>query len=303
MRFYVSYFNHNDFHGCGDHLTYVRNGLSLAGYSAAFSTMPVVSSGSINIFLEFFNKAQVEYLINLNVTQGMKFILIVSEVVTGKSFNNFELNSTKSHYSNRVYWQERFDCFMLLAPYSEAIWCLSDYQLDGYQKLFPEKKIETLPLCFDPIEAQSEAGLKPVKDIPVSFFGHITDYRKEILDAIKVPVFIGYGGLPKPVLVDTILRSHVCLHLSLFENWPYTSNMRHHSLLCHQAYVLSEVSPAPGELDEFVHICSRDRLVSEINFLLSRSDLSQESKLAQQRYASKYSIQNEFSELVQKSIW
>lgn len=301
MKFFVSYFNHNDFLGCGDHLVYLRNGLSQAGRSAAITKDLVVDKDSINILLEFFSPAHATLLAQAHRERGLRFALVVSEVVTGRTFNDFGTGPAASHYGERAYWQTRFDCFMHVAPFAEAIWCLSDYQLAGYRGLLPGKRIETLPLCFDVVDAQSESGNAPERDINIVFFGNVTPYRQAALDALPVPIYVA-KQLPRPVLADAIRRSRIALHLSLFAEWPYTSSIRHHVLLCRGSYVLSEASKLPGELDAFIDICPRAALADRVRELLARSDLPELATQAQARYAAERPIGPAFASLIARSF-
>lgn len=301
MKFYVSYFNHNDFIGCGDHLLYLRNGLSLAGYSAVLTKDLVVDRGCINVVLEFFSPAQAAALVRAHREQGLRFVLVVSEVATGRTFNDFGTGPAASLYGDRSYWQRRFECFMQVAQFAEAIWCLSDYQLQSYREILPGRRVETLPLCFDAIDAGAESGLAPDKDVRVVFFGSLTPFRKALLASFPVPVYVA-KQLPRPVLGDVIRRSRIALHLGLLEGWPYTSNMRHHVLLCRGAYVLSEASQLPGELDPYVDICPRGALAERVKELLARSDLTELALQAQGRYAAERPIGDAMARLIARSF-
>lgn len=301
MKFFVSYFNHNDFIGCGDHITYLRNALNEAGYSAVMTKELVIDKDSINIVLEFFNPGQARQLARLHRHHGLRFALVVSEIATGRSFNDFGPGPATTHYGDRAYWQTRFDSFMRVAPFAEAIWCVSKHQLDAYRQLLPGKRVEILPLCFDPIDAECGSRLAPTREVSLIFFGTVTPYRQAILDALPVHTYVA-KQLPRPVLMDAIRRSRIALHLSLFKEWPYTSPMRHHVLLCRGAYVLSEASNLPGELDPFIDVCPRIALADRVKELLERSDLADLAAQAKARYAAERPAGPAFSALIALSF-
>lgn len=301
MKFFLPYFNHREFNGCVEHLSYLRNALAQAGYSAALTRDLLLAPEAVNILLECFNPEQAAEIVKAHRELGLRLVVVASEVVTGGTLNDFNLGPGFAHYSNRAYWQQRFNCFLEVARCAEAIWCLSDHQLDGYRRILPEKRIETIPLCFDAVDAQAESSLAPSKDIGVLFFGSLTPYRMEMIKSMPICVYVAHN-LPKPVLSDFIRRSRVCLHLHLAGGWPYSSNMRHHALLARQAYVLSESSPLAGELDPYLDICPRSGLADRTRELLERSDLPELAAQAQARYAAERPIGPAIAALVSRSL-
>jgi hypothetical protein len=286
--------------GATDHFKYIRNGLSLAGVGVSVTTSLVQSANTVNIFVEHFSLEIAEQLAKAQKESGLRLVLVASELLTGDSFNNVGSDQSDTTYSDLSYWRERYDAFTMLAEGADAIWLMSEYQRPGYEKNFPNKRIVTLPMCFDPIEAAISETYRAPKLYQAVFLGSHTTIREELLGELNKHIQV---YTPKDVpefAVSSLLKSaQVSLHLHLKIGWPFTSMMRHHVLLSNGAYVISEESELPGELDNFVEIVPRDSFVDIVKTRLLDDTITAKAKEMQQQYAAKGDLGQEFRAVVE----
>ena len=278
---------HNFTQNLVEYFKYLRNGFALSGQKTGL--FPEFYSGDrmINVMLEACSLEIAKELAQVHKKTGLRLVLVATEVVTGGTFNSIGNDVANSHYGDQAYWQERFDAFSILTEIAEAIWLVSEYQRSGYEEAFPNQRILTLPICFDPIESTTGDTFVAPKIYQALFLGTITNVRKEILTELEKHIEVCKPENFYSFNVRSCIKaSRVCLHLNLQQDWPYTSVMRHHVLLTCGSYVISEKSYLPGELDDFVEVVPRETFVETVNARISDQDLVSKSKEIQRRYAA-----------------
>ena len=287
-----------------DGFRYLRNGLSLAGHEVGISPSLFNTSNIINIFMEYFDLPTAQKLVAAQKKAGLRFVVVATELLTENSFNNVGQDHSETPYSDLGYWQERFDAFKMVAEVAEAIWLMSDYQRPQFEKQFPNKKILTLPMCFDPIYSAENNLFRSPKLYEAVFMGSRTTIRDELIDALKKSNVRLYDPLDVPAfMVGSVVKSAlVSLHLHLKTGWPFTSMMRHHVLLSCGSYVISEKSDLPGELDEFVEIVPRNTFVDSVRERILDKTIGSKAEEMQRKYAANGDLGKGFQALVEKSF-
>ncbi|MEX2614773.1 MAG: hypothetical protein WD767_01640 [Alphaproteobacteria bacterium] len=282
-----------------DVFRYLRNGLSLAGQTVGVSPTLFHNADLVNILVENFNIKTAENIISIKKNAGIRFVLVATELLTGSSFNDVGSDQSNTTYADLNYWQERYTAFAMLAEYAEAIWLMSEYQRPGYAKNFPNTQILTLPMCFDSIEAANGGTFRAPKLYDAVFMGTHTSIRIEMLEELKKRVQLYTPHNVPPFMVSSVIQSaQVFLHLHLKEGWPFTSMMRHHVALTYGAYVISEKSELPGELDGFVEIVPRGSFADVVQERVLDKSIVPRAREMQRQYAAKGDLGAEFRVLV-----
>jgi hypothetical protein len=299
-EFLINTWNHGENPNSGaDNFKYLRNGLSLAGQTVGVSPTLFHNANIVNVLVENFNLATAQNLVNAQKNSGLRLVIVATELLTGDSFNDIGSDQSTTPYADLEYWQERYTAFAMLAECAEAIWLMSEYQRPGYEKNFPNTRIVTLPMCFDPIEAAESKSFTAPKLYEAFFMGSHTSIRSELLDELKNQVQLYTPKNVPAFMVGSVVKSaQVCLHLHLKIGWPFTSMMRHHVLLTNGAYIISEESELPGELDKFVEIVPRENLVDAVKSRVSDKTIELKAQERQRQYAANGDIGVEFRALV-----
>lgn len=299
--FLINTWNHGGNPNSGaDNFRYLRNGLALAGQTVGISPTLFHNANLINVLVENFNVETAEKLIEVQKNSGLRLVLVATELLTDSGFNDVGIDQSETPYGDVSYWQERYTSFTMLAEVAEAIWLMSEYQRPGYEKSFPNTPILTLPMCFDPIEAAGGTTFTAPKLYEALFLGSHTSLRKELLSELKDRVQLYTPHDVPAFMVNSVTQSaQVCLHLHLKAGWPFTSMMRHHVMLTNGAYVISEKSDLPGELDAFVEIVPRNSFVDVVEQRISDPTIVDKAKEMQRQYAANGDLGEEFRVLLE----
>jgi hypothetical protein len=278
-----------------DMFRYLRNGIALAGRSVGVSPTLFHNAKLTNVLVEHFTIEIAENILRIQKESGLRFVLVASELVTGDTFNNIGIDHSDTPYADSKYWQNRYNAFAMLVEGADAIWLVSEYQRPGYEQNFPNATILTVPMCFDPIEAAISETFKAPKLYEALFMGSKTTIREELLDALEESVQLYTPHDVPAFMVNSVMQSaQVCLHLHLKNDWPFTSPMRHHIMLTNRAYVISEKSELPGELDDFVEIVPRESLVDVVAERVQDKTIIEKGIEMQRQYADRANLGNEF---------
>lgn len=227
-----------------------------------------ISDKSINIIIENFSD---EYLNKVKscYERGGRFIIVATEFLTVDTFNDFggDVND-KSHYENKVYWQERFKNFLEVLKFSDAVFHLSEHQVPVYKRFFEGKPVIYLPHCY--VSNFSTVKMRPnqERDVDVLFTGTLTDYRKKILSGIEEA---GYKVKNLPMLTasfhrdDLISRSKVCLNLPQNERWDYQSNSRIHYHLINESPIVTQKTNYECDIQKYAVSFRKGRVLDVLN--------------------------------------
>jgi tetratricopeptide (TPR) repeat protein len=303
-RFGVSYENHGK---GGVHIeditTYIRNALRTAGEEAEI--IPNLLPDATNVLLENFTRAQVKYILEFTKAKNARLIIVATEFTDGRSFNPHVLiNPGGGHYHHGEYWVERFEAFKEIAIHADAIWCLSEYQLPQYQKLFPDLPVLNFPIGFDRLLPTSESLPTAQRDIDVLFTGNDTPHRLAVIAELEKRLVVVKAPVSTPTesRAGLIRRTKACLHINLHPDALYSSVMRHHTLIMQKTPVLSERALLPGALDEFiVQFDSADFVADTIDYIKSGQWLTSGVE-AYERYRRERPIEQAVRQLVADSF-
>ncbi len=254
MRFNIIYGNHgaSPVH-IEDLLKIVKCGLTQAGHYVTYDN--VVMPQACNVLLECFTDETADMIVDA-ARNGYTFVTIVTEFVTGDTFNNranTSLQTTNpSHdwYSNHAVWKNRFDTFCKVAAVSRAIWCVADGQLEGYLRITDRRNVHVLPLHYVDGYATVQHQSDETKDIDFLFTGTLNERRCEILDKLRAAgAYVVGAATNTPTFIrdNFIGRSKICLNLMQTDAWTDYSSIRFYYHVMNSSYLVSErAAPAPG---------------------------------------------------------
>jgi len=283
-------------------MKYVFEGIRAAGLPTDYSIDYVGDPNAINIIVDGFSLLEARDMMATRVSGGGQHIIVAPEFLTQDTFNRIG-EQTGTLYDDDEGWRAQFAAFSLVAERAQAIWVATPYQVEAYRHYFPNTPVLPIPLLFAPGWHHRPVSA-PRKRRDIAFMGTPTTRRKPMLDALSAE-FDVYC----PPLVDVGLFGHIVsqnwigLHLGLKEGWPYTSSMRHLSLLHCDTYVLSEQSELPGELDSVIEVVARNALVDTVRERLAdKAALAQAIRDQRQRFTRLGSIKNAFTRLLRDSF-
>jgi hypothetical protein len=261
MRHFIHCGNHSNSNGIADTVLLLKHALHDCGHEASISHR--IEPGHVNIVLEHFVDEQSMRAMVDGHAAGARYVLIGTEPIIGGTFNG-GIDASHWHYSNRAYWQLRFDAFKLVARMADAIWVLAESMVDGYAELFPQLPVRFLPhgwvsgfATIDQSRPESE------RDIDFFFSGSLTDHRKRVLAALarRYHVVHMVPAAPEYLRQDYLARTKVCLSLRLSERNSIPSVSRMHYHVMNRNFLLHERYDLPCPLDPFVLHADTDELL------------------------------------------
>lgn len=194
--------------------------------------------------------------------------------------------AVQTHYSDLIYWQNRYDMFESLAPCFDWIWCISPSQMKGYQEFLGGlDQLWLMPVI--PFFANDATHPEPTLDIDFLFTGTVTGYRAAILSQLQKlghSVVAGPSILPAGIRQNYLERSKICVHIKPSKNWRYSSNMRLHSLLMASKFIISEQAEDHVLQTDYVHHIPSDSFADRCAQLLLENDVVTRGRDAKQRY-------------------
>lgn len=273
MKFNLSYGNHS-YQGVhiADTLRLIKYSLQSLGHTVSIS--PRMEPGQNNIIIENFTYDFVVTMENLRKVPGTRFIILATEYISDQErFNYFPDNTQndQSHYGQDSLWQKRWKTFCLATRHCDAIWHLSEAQVESYQNYFKNIPVGYLPHAYlDELVRVPNTQIIE-RDIDVLFTGTMTPYREEILSELSnsgLNVQVGAVNTPDHVREDWINRSKLALNLKQNAKWAYPSNSRFFYHLINSSLLLTERCDETCDLDPYVVHCDSNKLVEEVhNFL------------------------------------
>jgi hypothetical protein len=250
MRIYIHTGNHNNHHGIGDTVLFLKNALQDCGYTACISHN--IEPGHVNVLTENFNGDHVKRLAD-GFAAGARYVMIGTEPVIGGTFNG-GIDASHAHYSNSAYWKDRFEAFRAAMEFASAIWVLAESMLPGYQALSPTIPVRFLPHGYVNDFATVRQRAEAERDIDFYFSGALTDHRRKILASLMDGHSVIYHDATTPEYLrqDHLSRSKVVLALRLSPQNRIPSVSRMHYHLQNRSFVLQEGYAQSSPLDAFV---------------------------------------------------
>jgi hypothetical protein len=250
-RFSIHSGNHNNSTSITDTVLFLKAALQDCGHAASISHR--VEPGCINLVMEHFVEERHLRAMLEGHAAGARFILIGTEPIVGGTFNG-GIEAKHWHYSNRSYWQLRFDAFKVAAAMAEAIWVLAESMVPAYAEEFPGVPVRFLPHGhvndFASVRQRPEAE----RDIDFYFSGALTEHRQRILTELAKQHHVVYNDKDTPEYLrqDQLSRAKVCLSLRLSPANRIPSVSRMHFHLQNRSFLVHEAYELPCPLDAFV---------------------------------------------------
>lgn len=194
-----------------------------------------------------------------------------------------------SHYSNLVYWKQRYAAFMQLEPHFKYIWSLSEFQFETYTRIIEKKKLRLLPLASFISEPKTKHFDDEQKDIDFMFTGVMTPHRREICNHLKGLGYKLYVGPPdlSPFLREHFLkRTKVSLDIRQSKIWAAPSPIRLKYLIEHGAVCVSEKSNLSCHEEKFVTLATNDKLIEACELQIKKGQFSKTGTEQLQRYTA-----------------
>lgn len=261
-NFNIAYGNHGDVATqVEDQINFLRAALTEAGHAVDISRS--VNGRTANIIIESFNDATADALVTAS-KKGLKLIVVLTELITGTTFNNFGTSSgDDGWYSQKKFWENRFQNFLRVAEVATSLWYITKEQYEGYVKFVPNNKLFKLPIGFVDGFATVEHRPPQYKNIDVLFTGSMTTRRQNILDKLTqhgLEVARYPSQTASYVRSNLVSRSKICLGLKQFNDWPVPSVMRSYYHLMTRSFILSENYDVKSELDSYITLVEPDAL-------------------------------------------
>lgn len=251
MRICIYTGNHGNSVGITDLVYLLRNGLRDCGHDPVISH--ALMPGHCNLMIEHFIEEQHLHHLVASKKPGTKYILIGTELITGRSFNS-GLVPKHWHYSNDDYWKVRFDAFLLAARMSEAVWVLGEMAIAPYEAVLPGIPVRFLPHAWVSGSDLVQHRPEHEKDIDFYFSGTMTDYRRAILEDLgrHHKVIFAAQSTPDYLRLDQLARTKVCLSLPLSPENELPSISRMHFHLQNRNFMVHHAYAQPCRLDPYV---------------------------------------------------
>lgn len=186
--------------------------------------------------------------------------------------------AAQNHYTNRPYWQRRYDAFEALVPHFKAIWCMSDFQHEAYKKAFDDApNLLRMPVVSFQKEPRVKHPTDIEKDIDFMFTGTMTSYRQYIVDELKkrgFKVFSGPPNLPTFLREHLLKRTKISLDIRQSKGWTASSPLRLHQLMLQGAFVAAEYGGMPCHQEKFVAIVQPDTFIDECEALIKQGEFA-----------------------------
>jgi len=281
MRIYIHTGNHQNHHGIGDTVLFLKNAFRDCGYTACISHK--IMPGHVNVLME--NFVDPKHLGEMfgALAAGTRYILIGTEPIVKGTFNG-GIEDSHWHYSNTPYWKVRFDAFRVAVEMASAVWVLAESMLTAYRALSPRVPVRFLPHGY--VEDFATVRQRPdeERDIDFYFSGSLTDHRKDILTALARKHEVCYNDMNTPEYLrqDHLSRSKVCLSLRLSPNNEIPSVSRMHFHLQNRSFLLHESYALPCPLDPFVIQTPGDDV---IGWAIAALDMDNRREIAEAAHA------------------
>lgn len=303
--FNMPYGNHGENPAMEDIANYFRAAITEAGH--VFNITPSIDRNAINLVLENFPEGIPE-VIEAAAKQGTKFIILVSEAVTGNTFNDFKPKERDASWygdGSRTVWNTRFRNFIRVAETCKLVWCLVPQQLSEYATIIPSSWLHLVPTGYVGGYATVDNRPDHLKDIDILFSGSLTARRTRIIEALQrlgANVLHFKPSAPSFIRDNIVSRSKISLGIKQFDEWKYPSLTRHYYHLMNASFMLSEKCEYPCVLDKYVAVAEPETFVPMIIDTLKEGNFSQQAMQNRQRYQDEVPLKPLFAKFLDQSL-
>ena len=268
MKFKLIYGHHWNFGlAVEDSLMMIKYALEKLGHTADIERD--FCSGEINIVQEYFSDQYVKEIKEAAIN-GLKLIVIGTEIVTGNSFNQFDMEKkidqryqdplvNSKYWKERTkrieFWKNRFQNFLEVEKYALATWHVFGGAVDEYKKVLGHDRVFYLAHGY--LEKMNKVVHREDKDkdIDILFTGMISEYRNHLLEEFRekgLSVNASHRLTPPFHRNDLIARSRVAVHIKHYEGWPYPSPTRLYYHLSNNSFIVNENTDFLSDIQKYV---------------------------------------------------
>lgn len=289
MDFKLVYGNHgrDPFH-IMDTLLLIKLSLEALGHKADLEERMI--PGKVNIMLECFTYDFVEAMKEARKTPSTEFIIVATEFVTGKSFNNFNSGDSESarnsHYDVPEYWRKRFRTFLIAQEMTRAVWHLAESQLTPFMEATGNSNVFYLPHGYVDGFARVRHKLAQHKDIDAIFTGTLTDHRNTLIRDLAKRGINAVATKPLSFVLreDLIARAKIGLNIRQTDSWQHPSNSRYHYHLSNDSLLLSEQTPVSCDLSPYIVEVPQENFVERCCQILADGQWANEARIRREQF-------------------
>ena len=148
-RYKVIYGNHGNAAHMEDYFLLLKLLIESSGNIVDFDQQIQLDKNATYILIENFDPGSVAVIKNL-ASMGIRVVIVATEFVVNRSFNNFENQESSEHYSNRSYWDGRFASFVEASRFASVVWLgtSDEQQVEAYEKLVHPTPVRILPCPY-----------------------------------------------------------------------------------------------------------------------------------------------------------
>lgn len=305
MKFSIVYGNHGEspVH-VEDILKYIYDVIAENGHDVEYSKSIIL--GRINILLELFADSSAN-VIEAAVRNGVQFIVVATEFMTGDTFNDFGLLSEEAGgvYGKHEKWKQRHDNFLRVSELACAVWVVSDHQVAGYLQAIPAQKLHLLPFGYTEAYRVVEHKEDQEKNIDFLFTGSPTQWRDQYLSVLKkLGAHVVFCGPQTPSFIrnDLIARSKVCLSIKQYEQWKYPSATRPFFHVVNSSLMLTERYEGHSPMDDYITIIDGPLFVRECLENLLLGNFKKRGIEIMERYRAEQPVKEKIAALLDASL-
>lgn len=289
MKFKLVYGNHNDYVQLFDTLRLIKCSLESCGHEVDLEKN--MTPGCVNILIDNFTYDFIEVMKEFKFISGTDFILVATEYVTGKTFNDFNRSSGEKDigYSTLRHWEKRYKTFEKASEMAMAIWHLSESQVEPYKVGFEKEKVFYLPHGYLSSLESIKHKKDNYKDIDVIFTGSLTPYRENVLSNISnegLNVKIMPISTPNFFRDDMVGRAKVAINIRQSDSWSFPSNSRFHYHLINQSFLVSETCSEECDLSTYVEDVEAQSLPEYCRYIVHEKKYTDKAVKNYERFKS-----------------
>jgi hypothetical protein len=326
----IVYGNHGRAIQLEDHLITLQACLKQLGIRVDLEAEP--QPDRTNLLVEGFGRTFTSHVESL--AGRARFVILATELVTGNTFNAFDrthrnlalerirrrLERIRTKRARRVgdgsrppptrpphstEFQLRYRNFVKLSRLADAIWCLSEHQIEPYRMATGGGNV--LHLEFGFVEGMPTIAHRSnaEKDIDFLFTGSVTPYRSRILEALSRRGFrVVTIGPTTPGFIrnEFIARSRICLNLRQSEGWEYPSVNRFHYHLMHHSLLVTERTRFACEVSDYVLGCDPEEILSFCEKVHAEGHYNERAAELYEKYRSETSMPEKLDRVLRNSL-
>jgi hypothetical protein len=252
MKFSIHVGNHVNTLGIADTVWFLRQALIDCGHDVQMNVG--IRTDRVNLLIEHFLDDASIRLMAQALELGARYLVIATEPISQGRFHG-GVKRSHWHYGDEDKWARRYQGFLRVVAFSEAVWVLDESMLDPYREALPGVRLGYLPhghvSGYRAFEHRPEAD----KDIDFYFSGTLTQHRERVLKELQRrghTVLAHEQGVAPYLRQEWQSRARVCLSMRLDEANLIPSVSRMHYHLQQANYLIHERYERPCWLDPYV---------------------------------------------------